>query len=189
MRRRSMLLAALAGAAIAPWPSSAQAQVRSPAATTAREISWLDLVPPDWHPQERIDRKRAESLKDDDALAQELMAELREILDTAPTVDRFDGQAVRLPGYIVPLEQDASGLREFLLVPYFGACIHTPPPPANQIVHVRARRPVQGFASMSAVWVSGTLRSERHDAGDMGVSGYALALDAIRAYAPHGGGR
>lgn len=147
-----------------------------------REVSWLELVPPDWKPQERIDQKRAASLKDDDALAQELMKELREILDTAPTVPRLDGAKIRMPGYIVPLETGDKGLREFLLVPYFGACIHTPPPPANQIVHVTASSPVSKFGSMSAVWVSGTLRVMRRDSGAMGISGYTLNLAHIEAY-------
>lgn len=179
MKRRAFLrgLVALPGAAI----GAAGAQTGR--SSEAREISWLDLVPPDWQPQERIDRKRAESLKDDDALAQELMAELRQILDTAPTVDRFDGAAVRLPGYVVPLDRVDGGLKSFLLVPYMGACIHTPPPPANQIVHVVARTPVKGFDTMSAVWASGLFRRERGDSG-MGVSGYVMDLTDLRAYEP-----
>jgi hypothetical protein len=51
----------------------------------------------------------------------------------------LDGQNIRLPGYIVPLEVSEEGrTTEFLLVPYFGACIHVPPPPSNQIVHVKS---------------------------------------------------
>ena len=54
----------------------------------------------------------------------------------------LNGQYVKLPGYVVPLESDAGGLlSEFLLVPYYGACIHVPPPPSNQIVYVRLNKP------------------------------------------------
>jgi uncharacterized protein len=148
-----------------------------------REIDWLALVPKDWKPQERLDRKKAQSLNDGDALAQEMMKELREVLDSAPTVSAMNGAAIRLPGFVVPLEQSRDGMTEFLLVPYHGACIHTPPPPANQIVHVQSKEPVKGFQTMSAVWVTGTLRTLRKDSG-MGVSGYALELAGVEAYRP-----
>lgn len=165
-----LLLAALAAAQAAP-------------ATQFREIDWLALVPKDWKPQEFLDRKKAQSLNDGDALAQEMMKELRAVLDSAPTVGALDGAAIRLPGFVVPLEQTKDGITEFLLVPYHGACIHTPPPPANQIVHVRSRAPVKGFQTMSAVWVTGVLNTARKDSG-MGVSGYGLELAGIEAYRP-----
>lgn len=152
-------------------------------ATSFREITWLELVPKDWKPQDRLDRKKAASLSDGDALAQEMMKELREILDTAPTVAAMNGASIRMPGYVVPLEQTKDGISEFLLVPYHGACIHTPPPPANQIVHVKAARPLKDVQSMSAVWVTGVLRTVRKDSG-MGVSGYALELAGIEPYRP-----
>ena len=79
------------------------------------------------------------------------------------------------------LDQAKDGLREFLLVPYFGACIHTPPPPANQIVHVRSQTPVKGLRSMDAVWVSGTLQIDSTKT-DMGVSGYAMIAHQVQAY-------
>ena len=161
---------ALAAAALAP-------------AASFREITWLELVPKDWKPQDRLDRKKAASLADGDALAQEMMKELREILDTAPTVAAMNGTSIRMPGYVVPLEETSGGLKDFLLVPYFGACIHTPPPPANQIVHVKAAGPLKDVQSMSAVWVTGVLRTVRKDSG-MGVSGYALELAAIEPYRP-----
>lgn len=153
----------------------------APPAAAVREIDWLALVPKDWKPQERLDRQKAASLNDGDALAEEMMKALREVLDSAPTVPSLDGALIRLPGFIVPLEQSRDGISEFLLVPYHGACIHTPPPPANQIVHVRTERPLKGFQSMSAVWVTGVLKTERKDSG-MGVSGYSLALSAAEPY-------
>jgi len=68
-----------------------------------------------------------------------------------------DGQLVRMPGYILPLEFSGKDVTEFLLVPYVGACIHTPPPPPNQIVHVKADKPVANVTVFSAVWVTGRL--------------------------------
>ncbi len=71
--------------------------------------------------------------------------------------DKYDGQRVRIPGYALPLEFDGDEVSEFLLVPFVGACIHTPPPPPNQIVFVK---PSEAFASAglyTPVWVEGTL--------------------------------
>ena len=48
--------------------------------------------------------------------------------------DKYNGKLVRIPGYLVPLEYDGTGVSAALLVPYVGACIHVPPPPANQMV-------------------------------------------------------
>ena len=102
---------------------------------------------------------------------------MRELWDTAPTVAGLAGQSVSLAGYLVPLDEAKDGIRDFLLVPYFGACIHTPPPPANQIVHVRSQTPIKGFRTMDAVWVSGTLELDRSKT-DMGVSGYTMTRRA-----------
>ncbi len=51
-------------------------------------------------------------------------------------VKALDGQKISIPGYLLPLEMADSSVTEFLLVPYLGACIHSPPPPPNQILHV-----------------------------------------------------
>ena len=88
-----------------------------------------------------------------------------------------------LPGYVVPPETVRGALKEFLLVPYFGACIHTPPPPANQIVHVMLEQPVKGFGAMSTVWVSGRMSTRRQDS-PMGASGYRLDSRVVETYRP-----
>lgn len=69
----------------------------------------------------------------------------------------LDGQTVRLPGYVLPLEITGKKVTEFLLVPWVGACIHTPPPPPNQIVHVRADAPFEVTSLFAPVWVTGRL--------------------------------
>ncbi len=105
---------------------------------------------------------------------------MRELWDNAPVNPKLEDQAVRLPGYVVPLDDATTGLKEFLLVPYFGACIHTPPPPANQIVHVVPRSAAK-FRSMDTVWVSGTLKAVKSDTA-MGASGYRLDAVIVEAY-------
>lgn len=68
---------------------------------------------------------------------------------------------VKVPGFVVPLEVGADGMvRELLLVPYVGACIHVPPPPPNQIVYVKLADPIKLPSLYDAVWVTGTLKTE-----------------------------
>ena len=73
----------------------------------------------------------------------------------------LDGQLVRVPGYIVPLEDFQSRTSHFLLVPYLGACIHSPPPPANQIVAVRMVDGPVAFEMWETYWISGQLFIEQ----------------------------
>jgi hypothetical protein len=75
-----------------------------------------------------------------------------------PEVKALEGKIARVAGYLVPLDDDARELSEFLLVPYQGACVHTPPPPANQMIYVKMTRGERiRFGLMDAVWVEGTL--------------------------------
>lgn len=70
----------------------------------------------------------------------------------------LEGTQIRLPGYLLPLEYTGKDVTEFLLVPWVGACIHTPPPPPNQIVHVKSDKPVSvGGGMFAPVWVTGQL--------------------------------
>lgn len=69
----------------------------------------------------------------------------------------LDGQVVRMPGYLLPLEMSGKHIREFLLVPWVGACIHTPPPPPNQIVHVTLDQPYEHDGLFKPVMVTGRM--------------------------------
>lgn len=69
----------------------------------------------------------------------------------------LDGETVRMPGYLLPLEFSGKEVTEFLLVPYVGACIHTPPPPPNQIVHVKPDKPVANLTVFAPIWVTGRM--------------------------------
>jgi hypothetical protein len=180
MRRRPLLQALAAAALATGLPGSALAAPGAP----VRTITWDDLVPPDWDPSKRfVELSRdLNLLNDTDPRAVKAMKEMRELWDNAPVVPAMNGTLVKLPGYIVPLEEVKGELKEFLLVPYFGACIHTPPPPANQIVHVVMTRPVAGYRSMEAVWISGTLTTERRADSQMGTSGYRMVAGAIERY-------
>jgi len=69
----------------------------------------------------------------------------------------LNGQQVRLAGYVLPLEMDGQKINEFLLVPYVGACIHEPVPPANQIVRVKFERGFEVDGAFAPVWVQGKM--------------------------------
>ena len=175
----AVLLGTLPARATEPKPAAA---AKSAKAAPVRQLKWEEMVPAGWDPAARLrNRGDLSRIQDGDPKADALLREVREIWDAAPTRPELNGQKVRLPGYLVPLEGQAGEWKEFLLVPYFGACIHSPPPPANQIVHVKAAVPAKGLRSMDTVWVTGTLRTERRDT-DMGVSGYTLEGAVVEKY-------
>ncbi len=71
----------------------------------------------------------------------------------------LDGQKIRMPGYLLPLDITEGEVVEFLLVPWVGACIHTPPPPPNQIVYVQASTPWKVQGQWEPVFVEGTMKT------------------------------
>ncbi|MCF8880258.1 DUF3299 domain-containing protein [Hyphobacterium sp. SN044] len=95
---------------------------------------------------------------------------------------RLIGRTIRMPGFILPLDLQPEGdITEFLLVPYFGACVHTPPPPPNQIVYVTSDTPVVVEELWAPVWVTGTLSGDAHD-NDLGDAAYTLSLISHEPY-------
>jgi hypothetical protein len=148
---------------------------------TYRQIEWDDLIPKGWDPMAAFKGLDLARLKDSDPKAQEALEKMRSAWDQAPVETALNGQRVRIAGFVVPLERKGEQILEFLLVPYFGACIHVPPPPANQIIHVIPEKPVTGMRTMDAMWVSGTLKLDRSETG-MGVSGYRLRGEALAPY-------
>jgi len=146
-----------------------------------RLIKWDELVPAGWDPMKDLKGMDFSALSDADPRAAQQLKKMREVWDNAPTNPALEGQAVRIPGFVVPLEETKDGLKEFLLVPYFGACIHSPPPPSNQIIHVLASSPAKGVRSMDAVWISGTLATTRTDSF-MGAASYRIEAVSVEPY-------
>jgi len=93
----------------------------------------------------------------------------------------WNGKTVRIPGFIVPLEQDSDGVTAFILVPFVGACIHVPPPPANQLVFVTTKRPYESDGMFEAVTVTGLFGTSALST-ELGDIGYSLAADRITPY-------
>jgi hypothetical protein len=179
---------ALALCVVACSDSFSQPTAAASGASTAprvefKQIRWDDLVPPGWDPYAGLRDNSLGVIMDGTPRAKQRMQAMQDIWDNAPTNPEMNGQSIKLAGYIVPIEESKAGMKEFLLVPYFGACIHSPPPPANQIVHVVMTKPVKGYSAMDTAWVRGTLKTARQDSG-MGVSGYRIDAVALDRYVP-----
>ena len=152
-----------------------------------RELDWEELIPEGFRLEALMDEAGIqfdEELDDNDPRAQVLMDQIQNALNKAPSVADLDGQLVRIPGFVVPLEwaEDGKHLTEFLLVPYYGACIHVPPPPANQTVHVALNEPdKEERRAFDTVWVEGIIRAERTDMA-LATSGYRVDALKVETY-------
>lgn len=103
-------------------------------------------------------------------------------LGSFDTVAELDGMVIRIPGYVVPFDFDLKNKQSaFLLAPYMGACIHTPPPPPNQIIYVEADPAVQIDDIWVAYWLEGTLTTEKEET-DLAAAAYRLKLTKIEPY-------
>ena len=98
------------------------------------------------------------------------------------TLKKLEGKLVRIPGFVVPLDDFQEEGAEFLLVPYYGACVHTPPPPPNQIVMVgmSGRKSIK-LNLFDAVWMSGRLKIESIES-PYGTVGYQLEGLKVEPY-------
>src|SRR5690606_10754613 len=118
-----------------------------------------------------------------DLRAIEFFERMEKIWDEAPMVESLHGKRVKLPGYAIPLEGDGDTVTSFLLVPYFGACIHVPPPPRNQtvLVTMQGDRKANIDYAFFTVWVTGEMRVE-HNETDLALTGYTLVAEQVEPY-------
>jgi hypothetical protein len=100
-----------------------------------------------------------------------------------PVVTALDGKRVRIGGYVVSLDFDATSVKEFLLVPFVGACIHVPPPPANQIVYVKSEQGFDVSGTFDPVWVTGILKVTTAYTG-LAEAGYSLVAEKVEHRRP-----
>lgn len=149
-----------------------------------QKILWHDLIAKDAiQPESLFANMNLNAISDSDPMAQVMLQDILAEWANAPVNDILKDQPVNISGYIVPLDwSDDRSLHEFLLVPYFGACIHSPPPPANQIIYVKMVEPLKNARSMEEISISGRLIIERNDAAAMGISGYTILPDEIKRY-------
>ncbi|WP_245688387.1 DUF3299 domain-containing protein [Vibrio sonorensis] len=135
-------------------------------------LDWIDLIPE--HERNAFDSygmPMPES-HDGDAAKQSTVGGVR---------PELNGSKVKIPGFVIPLEGDANTVTEFLLVPYFGACIHVPPPPPNQIIYVRYKEgaPIQQL--WDVIYLIGELKTEQvsHELAEVA---YVIEGTAIEEY-------
>jgi len=151
-----------------------------------QELGWEELKPYD----EPIIEQDPLDADDDwytDGYGQGL--DLRGMYSGAPpqaysvgVVSEVDGKNIRVPGFIVPLEFEAGNLvKEFFLVPYFGACFHKPPPPPNQTIYVSSAVPVEYESIYDPVWIMGAIKIEQTD-NDIATAAYSMNLHLIEPY-------
>ena len=181
---RLILLASLCFAVpahAADYKTGDRLNATPPAAGKAREVSWDDLLPLNWNPAKALEGLKLDQLSDEDPRAMEALEKLRAMWNNAPSNPAIAGKPIRIPGFMVPLEYGKKDVKEFLLVPYFGACIHVPPPPANQIIHVVADKPVRTKTYMDAVWIEGALELAQTRT-DMGDAGYRMRAAHVEPY-------
>ena len=140
--RRKLITSALASAALP----------RAALAKTPTEITWDDLIPPGVPYSEIVAAGEMDKTND---IWQPVFDENATKLNPV-----LDGAYIKMPGYIIPIDQSTDGVTSFVLVPYVGACLHTPPPPANQLVFVTTNKPWPSDNLWDAVWVTGQMQHE-----------------------------
>ncbi len=156
----------MAGLANAALPQAAFAN-------TATEITWDDLIPPGVPYSEIIGEGEMDWHNDI----------WRPIFDANATKlnPALDGAYIKMPGFIIPIELSTDGVTSFVLVPYVGACLHTPPPPPNQLVFVTTRTPWPSQDLWEAVWVTGQMQHEIQTT-DVAETGYTLNAEQMEVY-------
>ena len=144
------------------------------------EIIWDDLMPEgEFERLQQMYQQQIQMLYQADPIIEGSDADQAVQFGTFNVVEELDGENVRIPGYMVPLDLQEGKVTEFLLVPYFGACIHSPPPPPNQTVFVISKEPIE--FSWDAFWLEGTLKTEKAES-ELANAAYTLELSKIEPY-------
>lgn len=135
------------------------------------QLDWIDLIPE--QELNSVPEPRPIAIShENDTPPQQKLGGVREDLN---------GKKVRMPGFVIPLEGDSEVVTEFLLVPYFGACIHVPPPPPNQIVDVKFKNGAPITDLWQTVNVVGILKTETINHG-LGETAYLIEGIKIEPY-------
>ncbi|MFT5796278.1 MAG: hypothetical protein ACI84R_000324 [Candidatus Azotimanducaceae bacterium] len=160
---RRKLLASMGAFATIPQVASAEDYI---------DLEWTDLVPAG---QPFIPPMIQELLQNDQV---PLSSQQPESMGVRTD---WNGQIVRLPGFIVPIEYSGTGVTAFMLVPFVGACIHVPPPPANQLVFVTTNDPYESTGLFEAVNVIGMFGTASMSTQLADIA-YALSADQIKPF-------
>ena len=155
-------------------------------------LQWTDLIPKDdldalLNPPQELNDIIDGSVEDNLESQFQIAANsndnrYNEALTSTKVIKEFDKKKIRLPGYIVPLEFDEKQtITTFFLVPYFGACIHVPPPPPNQIIFAEIEKGFKIEHLYDPFWIEGTLHTELLQ-NELATAAYTISVDAIHPY-------
>lgn len=160
------------------------------AADSPRELKWAELMPPagtvsPLKPKAFFSGSTAPTPDDGPpppplAEGQFMSVKRRQPGSDMPprVVTALNGEKVKIGGYVVALDFESTSVKEFLLVPFVGACIHVPPPPANQIVYVKAAKAFELTDIFEPVTVTGTIKTEPAFTG-LADAGYTIDADSV----------
>lgn len=147
------------------------------------EIGWEDLMPEG--EEERLAQmyqSQMAMLYGGAGVAEGSAADAMIQIGTFNTVPELNEKKIRLPGYTVPFEYDSKAeISEFLLVPYFGACLHAPPPPPNQTIFVMTDEPIKLKDLAQAVWIEGTMYTQTQES-ELADAAYTIKLTNVETY-------
>ncbi len=165
-----------APASTASKPAAAAAVAAKAGSAKVLELDWEELIPK----ETRLKFQGGPPPATHDYLGEGGMA-AQQVLDFSVNKE-LDGVQVKLPGFIVPLDVGKDGLvSEFFLVPYFGACIHVPPPPPNQIVYVRMAKGIALDSIYEAYWITGEMKVNNKTTR-LGAAAYQLSASKVEIY-------
>ena len=170
------------------------AAVKLPA-SDFKQVDWTQLMPKEdldalMNPPEYL--VDIEDGSSEDQISSELQSataassddRYQQALVSTRVVADMDGQAIKIPGFIVPLEfNDDQTTTQFFLVPYFGACLHIPPPPPNQIIFVEYPDGIQLESLTEPFWISGVLSNALIE-NDMATASYSMKMHYSERYLP-----
>lgn len=163
--------------------AAAGAEANDAASRGLREIGWEELLPEG--EEERLAQlyqQQMAMLYSGGPIAEGSAADQMVQIGTFNTVPELNETKVRIPGYTVPFEFGANAeIKEFLLVPYYGACLHAPPPPPNQTVFVIADEPIRLRDLAQAVWIEGTLYTQTQES-ELADAAYTIRVDRVETY-------
>lgn len=160
-----------------------------------RTIEWTELMPkddleailnqPDYiddivdgSPEDQISN-RVQS-----AIATASDRRYQEALESTRVIEEFNNQPIRIAGFVVPLEFDGEQtITQFFFVPYFGACIHLPPPPPNQLIYVSYPQGLKLNALYDPFWMTGVIKTSLVE-NDTATSAYSMVVNSISPYVP-----
>lgn len=148
-----------------------------------QEIGWEELMPDG--EEERLAelyQSQMAMLYSGGGIAEGSAADTMVQIGTFNTVPELNETKVRIPGYTVPFEYGSKAeISEFLLVPYYGACLHAPPPPPNQTVFVVTDKPIKLKDLAQAVWIEGTIYTQTQES-ELADAAYTIKVDKVEVY-------